>query len=82
MARLARIVAPHIPHQIFQSGHSRKITFFREKEFQEYLDLLSEWFGRCECEVWPFCLMPRHWDEMIDTGRGGGKKVLKSVVIR
>jgi putative transposase len=32
MARLARVVAPGIPHHITQRGNRRKSTFFHESE--------------------------------------------------
>jgi len=60
MARLARVVAPGIPHHITQRGNRRQQTFFCDEDYEAYLDLLSEWCGKCGVEIWAYCLMPNH----------------------
>jgi putative transposase len=60
MARLARIVVPHIPHHITQRGNRRQQTFFREQDYEIYLQLLSEWCKKCQVQIWAYCLMPNH----------------------
>jgi putative transposase len=60
MARIARIVAPHIPLHVTQRGNRRQTTFFKQQDYQEYLRLLSEWCGKCQVEIWAYCLMPNH----------------------
>jgi putative transposase len=42
MARIARVVAPGIPHHITQCGNRRQQTFFGEDDFREYILLMSE----------------------------------------
>lgn len=60
MARIARVVAPGIPHHITQRGNRRLPTFFRDEDYEAYLALLSEWCRTCGVEVWAYCLMPNH----------------------
>lgn len=60
MARLARVVAQGFPHHVTQRGNRRQQVFFREEDYQAYLDLLAEWCGREGVEVWGYCLMPNH----------------------
>ena len=60
MARMARVVAPGIPHHITQRGNRRMETFFSDADYREYLYLMAEWCNRCKVEVWAYCLMPNH----------------------
>ena len=60
MARIARVVAPGVPHHITQRGNRRQQTFFNDEDYQTYLDLMAEWCGRFDVEVWAYCLMPNH----------------------
>lgn len=60
MARIARVVVPHIPHHITQRGNRRMDTFFSEADFREYLCLMAEWCNRCKVQVWSYCLMSNH----------------------
>jgi putative transposase len=60
MARLARVVAPGIPHHITQRGNRRQLTFFQESDYQLYLDLALEWGQKHGVQIWSYCLMPNH----------------------
>lgn len=60
MARIARVVAPGIPHHITQRGNRRMETFFAENDYREYLYLMAEWCNRCKVDIWAYCLMPNH----------------------
>jgi putative transposase len=60
MARLARVVAPGIPHHITQRGNRRMKTFFCEADYREYLHLMAQWCNRCKVQIWSYCLMPNH----------------------
>ena len=60
MARLARAVAPGIPHHVTQRGNRRQQTFFSVDDYQSYLELMSEWCRKYEVEIWAYCLMPNH----------------------
>ncbi len=60
MARIARVVAPGLPHHVTQRGNRRQETFFCEEDYCEYIRLMSEWCSRWKVEVWAYCLMPNH----------------------
>ncbi|TAN56117.1 MAG: transposase, partial [Rhodospirillales bacterium] len=60
MARLARVVAPGLPHHVTQRGNRRQPTFFDEGDYRLYLDLLADNAQRFGLQVWAYCLMPNH----------------------
>ncbi|MBV5318944.1 MAG: transposase [Desulfobulbaceae bacterium] len=60
MPRIARLIAPGIPHQVTQRGNRRMETFFCDQDYQDYLDLMAEWCAKCHVSVWAYCLMPNH----------------------
>ncbi|MDP6953950.1 MAG: transposase [Alphaproteobacteria bacterium] len=60
MARLARVVAPGLPHHVTQRGNRRQQTFFGDDDYRLYRELMAEWCGRCGVEIWAYCLMPNH----------------------
>ncbi len=60
MPRIARIIAPGIPHHVTQRSNRRMDTFFRDEDYQAYLALMTEWCRKCNVAVWAYCLMPNH----------------------
>lgn len=60
MARIARVVIPGIPHHITQRGNRRQKVFFRDGDYDIYLDLMSEWCRKSDVAIWAYCLMPNH----------------------
>jgi len=83
MARLARAVAPGLPHHITQRGNRRQDTFFGVEDYTIYLELMAEWCGRCGVEIWAYCQMP-NYVHLIEghrrTGRPlGGKAFIGSL---
>ncbi len=60
MARMPRLVVPGYPHHITQRGNRRMRTFFKEADYQAYLDLVSEGKDVAGVSVWAYCLMPNH----------------------
>jgi len=46
MARMARVVAPGIPHHITQRGNRRQEPFFGAEDYQAYIGLMREWCGK------------------------------------
>jgi putative transposase len=60
MARMARAVAPGLPHYVTQRGNRRQQTFFNEEDYQSYLELMSEWCEARQVDIWAYCLMPNH----------------------
>jgi len=60
MARLARVVAPGLPHHITQRGNRRQQTFLCDEDYRSYLELMGQWCGAHQVEIWAYCLMPDH----------------------
>ncbi len=60
MARLARAVFPGHPHHVTQRGNGRATTFFGERDYALYRDLLGEHASAAGVEVWAWVLMPNH----------------------
>ncbi len=60
MARLARIVAPGLPHHVTQRGKRRQPTFFGEDDYRLYRSLLAGHASAVGVAVWAWCLMPNH----------------------
>ena len=46
MPRIARVVAPGVPHHITQRGNRRQQTFFCDEDYEVYLDLMARWCSR------------------------------------
>ena len=60
MARLARVIAPGLPHHVTQRGNRREPIFFEDGDQEVYRDLLAQQAARRGVEVWAYCLMPNH----------------------
>ncbi|MCK9172870.1 MAG: transposase [Desulfuromonas thiophila] len=60
MARIARIIAPGLPHHVTQRGNRRQQTFFCDEDYLVYLDLMAQWCRHYNVAVWAWCLMPNH----------------------
>ncbi len=60
MARIARIIAPGVPHHVTQRGNRRQQTFFCDDDYLVYITLMTQWCGKYEVEIWAWCLMPNH----------------------
>ena len=60
MARLARVVIPHVPHHITQRGVRSMDVFSCNRDRTLYLDLLREHGQRFGLEILAYCLMSNH----------------------
>ena len=60
MARLARVIAPGMPHHVTQRGNRRQQTFFGEEDYQHYLELISRFCRAEQVAIWAYCLMTNH----------------------
>lgn len=60
MARLARVVAPGLPHHVTQRGNRRQPVFFGNDDYAAYVDLLAAGCRAAGVAVWAYCLMPNH----------------------
>jgi putative transposase len=60
MPRLARRVAPGIPHHITQRGTDRQRVFLAEYDRRVYLNLLCANAASAGVRILAYCLMPNH----------------------
>jgi len=60
MARLARVVAPRMPHHVIQRGNRRQKVFFHERDKKVYLKILKQQSKKYDFDVWAYCLMDNH----------------------
>ncbi len=60
MARLARVVAPGVPHMVTQRGNRGQDVFFEKEDYANYLALLAEGCQAAKTKVWAYCLLPTH----------------------
>lgn len=60
MARMARAVAPGLPHHVTQRGNRRQQTFFDDGDYRAYIGFAREECRRFGVEIWAWCLMPNH----------------------
>ena len=60
MPRIARVVVPYVPHHVTQRGNRKQQTFFCNRDYELYKELMSEWCARRGVQVWAYCLMPNH----------------------
>ncbi len=84
MARIARAVAPGIPHHVTQRGNRRQQTFFNDEDYQSYLELMSEWCDKFRVETWVYCLMPNHIHLIVvlETKAGPHMKSKDDILVR
>jgi len=60
MARLARVVIPHVAHHITQRGNRRLPIFFSDEDRTAYLQLLAEGCAATATRCLAWCLMDNH----------------------
>jgi len=60
MARIARVVAPGLPHHVTQRGNRRLPTFFSDEDYATYVELMAASCDLLGVTVWAYCLMPNH----------------------
>jgi len=60
MARLARAVAPGLPHHLTQRGNRRQEVFFSAEDYEAYRGLLAEHCAAAGVALWAYCLLPNH----------------------
>jgi putative transposase len=60
MARVARVVVAGLPYHITQRGNRRERVFFRDKDYERYLEWLEEYSRQAGLDVYAYCLMSNH----------------------
>src|SRR5208337_2998923 len=58
IARLARVIAPGMPHHVTLRGNPRQKTFFGEENYQHYLELIAQFCRAEQVAIWAYCLTP------------------------
>lgn len=51
MARIARVIAPGHPHHIVQRGNRRQPTFFKDEDYELYIELMAQWCIRYQVDI-------------------------------
>ncbi len=49
-----------MPDHITQRGNRRQQTFFCDEDYRLYIELMAEWCGAHQVEIWAYCLLVRH----------------------
>jgi len=60
MPRSARVVSPGHPHHVTQRGLGRQRTFFGDRDYKRYIEILGRETDEAGIDVWAYCLMPNH----------------------
>jgi len=60
MARIARFIAPGLPHHVTQRGNRRERIFFSDDDYAFYRELLASQCRKHGVACWAYCLMPNH----------------------
>jgi putative transposase len=60
MPRIARVVAPGLPHHVTQRGNRRMNVFLDDKDRREYLGFLEQYRDKHSLEILAYCLMSNH----------------------
>ena len=74
MARLPRLIVPHQPHHVLQSGNNDQNVFLDTEDYQHYLEWLRAAAKLYKVAVHAYVLMPNHVHLLVspsdDTGLG------------
>ncbi len=60
MPRLARIIAPGLPHHITQRGNYSQDVFGDDNDRRRYLTWVDEYSRKYDLSIITYCLMPNH----------------------
>ena len=60
MARLPRLVVPHQPHHLIQTGHDQLAIFREDEDYQRFLGWLRESAREFKVAIHAYVLMPDH----------------------
>lgn len=60
MARLPRLVVPHFPHHILQTGNDRQLVFREPDDYQRFLAWLRDSAREFKVAIHAYVLMPNH----------------------
>ena len=61
MGRPERIDIGGIVYHVINRANFRSTLFFKEKEYQQFIDILKEAKELTSMRILSYCLMPNHW---------------------
>ena len=61
MGRSIRIQAPDLIRHVMSRGNGRQTIFLDDRDYRQFLYLLSEIVTECKIECWNYCVMPNHY---------------------
>jgi putative transposase len=80
MARLARVVIPHLPHHVTQRGNGGQRVFFSDDDYALYLKLLKAACVAAHVRCLGYVLMPNHVHLiLVPRDEDGLRKAMSSV---
>lgn len=67
MPRQPRIILPQSCYHIMARGNNKNIIFNKEKDYNYFLKLISNYKNECPFDLYHYCLMPNHIHFLIQT---------------
>src|ERR1700693_2465779 len=61
MARPLRYIIPNVIYHVLNRGNRRMRIFRKPRDYQAFLDCLSEGLKRYRVDLLAWCVMPNHW---------------------
>jgi putative transposase len=49
-----------LAHRVTQRGNRGQQTFFGDEDYRNCRELMAEWCGVHQVEIWAYCLKPNH----------------------
>src|SRR5579883_3064641 len=68
MPRSPRINQPGLVFHVISRGNAKQEIFFEKRDWQRFLDLLSDVKNATRLNVLAYCLMPNHFHLLVRTG--------------
>lgn len=69
MPRRPRLALANVPLHLIQRGNNRQACFFADEDYRIYLDWLTEYAGKTDCQVHAYVLMTNHVHLLISAAR-------------
>ena len=66
MPRIARLTYPGGFYHIYNRGLEKKPVFKQDKDYQKFLDKLSDLLTNDEWTIYAYCLLPNHYHLLVE----------------
>lgn len=70
MPRIARGIADHFVYHILNRGNGKQKVFYKERDYQSFIQLIKEAKERHPVQLFAYCLMPNHFHLLLKPLRG------------